>query len=256
MSDLLVSREGAVVVATINRERRRNALDDATLEALRDVLHQSAREEVAAIVLAGAGLQAFSAGSDIKEMAAQTYEQKVAHTDLGQAIGDLIEQHPALVIAAIEGYCLGGGLELAAACDLRIAGADATFALPEVALGALPSWGGMTRLPRLIGAGRARELILFGRQLNAREALDWGLVGQVVAAGQAVDRARAVALDVAARTDRSIVAIAKSVVTHGLTAPARTARHLELLADRSVLASAALAAGVSRFVDKPKGSSA
>lgn len=247
---LLVEREGRVVIATINRERRRNALDDATLFSLRDLLQRTAHEDVAVVVITGAGVKAFSAGSDIKELASQSREQRIAHTELGQAIGDLIEQHPSLVIAAIEGFCLGGGLELAMACDYRIVGEGATLGLPEIGLNALPSWGGTVRLPRLIGVGRAREVVLFGRQLGAQEALDWGLVGKAVPAGLALQAARDLAIELASKTDRNIVAIAKGIITHGVSAPARTARHLELLADMSVLASEALEFGVTRFVQK------
>lgn len=237
---------------TINRERRRNALDDDTLRRLRDALEECGSSDVGAIVMRGAGTKAFSAGSDIKELAQQTQAQKIAHTELGQAIADMIEQHPCPVIVAIEGYCLGGGLEMAMACDYRIAGAGSTLGLPEVALNALPSWGGTVRLPRLIGVGRAREIILFGRQLNAEEALNWGLVNQVVPQGAAFDAALAFANDFVAKTDRGTVAIAKGLVTHGVAAPSRTGRYLELLADMTVLASEAMQSGLTRFVEKSK----
>ncbi|MGE0240838.1 MAG: enoyl-CoA hydratase/isomerase family protein [Parvibaculaceae bacterium] len=247
---LIVEREGRIVVATINRERARNALDDATLFALRDLLQETARQDVAAIVLAGAGLKAFSAGSDIKELAGQNREQRIGHTDLGQTVGDLIEQHPAAVIAAIEGFCLGGGLELAMACDYRIAGEGATLGLPEIHLNALPSWGGTVRLPRLVGVGRAREVIQFGRKLTPEEAVQWGLIHRAVPTGKALETARDFARDHVARTDRGIFAIVKGLVTHGIAAPPRTGRQLELLADMSVLSSDALEAGVSKFAGR------
>ena len=125
---LLFEIDRKVATLTINRERRRNALDDTTLFKMREALEAAKRERVGAIVLTGAGTTAFCAGSDIKELASQSQDEKIAHTELGQSIADLIEQHPAPVIAAIEGYCLGGGLEMAMACDLRIAGAGATLA--------------------------------------------------------------------------------------------------------------------------------
>src|SRR4051794_22366845 len=119
---LRVERSGRVLVLTIDREARRNALDDATLKQLRDALEAAASDdEIAAVVLSGAGLKAFSAGSDIKELAAQPHAVRLAHTALGQQVADLMEEAPCAVIAAIEGYCLGGGLEMRLGCDLRIA---------------------------------------------------------------------------------------------------------------------------------------
>jgi enoyl-CoA hydratase/carnithine racemase len=247
---LLVEIVERIACLTISREHRRNALDDGTLLLLKKSLEDLARSDVCAIVLSGAGNKAFSAGSDIKELAAKGLSERIAHTELGQIVGDMIEQHPRPVIAAIEGYCLGGGLEMAMCCDYRICGEGATFGLPEVALGALSSWGGTVRLPRFVGAARAREIILFNRRLDAGEALDWGLVNRVVAQGTALQSARAFALEIFGQADPGIVAIAKGLLAHGNGAPQRTARHLELLADMSVLASDALQSGVTRFSDR------
>ena len=250
---LLVAIEDGVASLTINRERRRNALDDATLFKLRDALETAKRERVGAIVLTGAGTAAFSAGSDIKELASQTQDEKVAHTELGQSIADMIEQHPAPVIAAIEGYCLGGGLEMAMACDLRIAGAGATLGLPEVRnLSALPSWGGTVRLPRHVGVGRAREIIIFGRTLSADEALDWGLVNRVAAEGEAYADALALAREFAAAVDPGAAAMAKRLVTYGWAAPTATGRYMEYLADISQLSSEALQNAAESFSGKKK----
>jgi enoyl-CoA hydratase len=247
---LLVEIADRVASVTISREQRRNALDDATLLLLKKTLEGLASANVSAIVLTGAGSKAFSAGADIKELAGKPIKERIASTDLGQTVGDIIEQHPRPIIAAIEGFCLGGGLEMAVCCDYRICGEGAIFGLPEVALGALSSWGGTVRLPRLVGPARAREVILFNRRLDAREALEWGLVNRVVPQGMALQAARALADEVFGRTDPGIVAIAKGLLAHGNNAPPRTARHLELLADMSVLASDALQSGVTKFVDK------
>ncbi len=248
---LLFEIDQGVATVTINRERRRNALDDATLFKLRDALEAAKRERVGAIVLRGAGTLAFSAGSDIKELALQTQDEKIAHTELGQSIADAIEQHPAPVIAAIEGYCLGGGLEMAMACDLRIAGTGATLGLPEVRrLSALPSWGGTVRLPRIVGVGRAREVIIFGRTLSAEEALDWGLVNRVAAQGEAHADALALAREFAAEVDPGAAAMAKRLVTYGWAAPTQTGRYMEYLSDISQLSSDALQTAADKFVDK------
>ncbi len=239
--------ENGVARLMIRRERRRNALDDATMEALRDALIKAKRSGIGAIVLCGEGTKAFCAGSDLKEMAEQNYDQRLLHTELGQEIGDLIEAHPAVVIAAIEGYCLGGGLELASACDYRIAGRGATLGLPEVAINALPSWGGTVRLPRIVGAGRARELVLFGRMLSGSEAASWGLVAEAVDDGTAVETAMALAHKVAADHDRRTVSIAKHLLSFGYGIPARSGRHMEYLADMNQLGSDAVEQGVAKY---------
>ena len=250
---LLFEIDQKVATLTINRERRRNALDDATLFKMRDALETAKRERVGAIVMRGAGVMAFSAGSDIKELAAQTQDEKIAHTELGQSIADMIEQHPAPVIAAIEGYCLGGGLEMAMACDLRIAGAGATLGLPEVRnLSALPSWGGTVRLPRIVGVGRAREVIIFGRTLSTEEALDWGLVNRAAAEGEAYADALALARGFAAEVDPGAAAMAKRLITYGWAASTATARHMEYLADMSQLSSEALQDAAESFSGKKK----
>lgn len=244
---LEVNFDRGVATLTIRRERRRNALDDATMEALRDALVQSKRNGVGAVVLSGEGTKAFCAGSDLKEMAEQTYDERLLHTELGQEIGDLIEAHPAPVIAAIEGYCLGGGLELASACDYRIAGRSARLGLPEVAINALPSWGGTVRLPRIVGAGRARELVLFGRVVSGEEAAQWGLVAEVVEDGTAFDTAVALARKIACEHDRRTVAIAKHLLSFGYGLPARSGRHMEYLADMNQLGSEAVEQGVAKY---------
>ncbi len=251
---LLFEIDRKVATLTINRERRRNALDDATLFKMRDALETAKRERVGAIVLTGAGTVAFCAGSDIKELASQSPDEKIAHTELGQSIADALEQHPAPVIAAIEGYCLGGGLEMAMACDLRVAGAGATLGLPEVRrLSALPSWGGTVRLPRIVGVGRAREIIIFGRTLTAQEALDWGLVNRVAAQGEAYADALALAREFAAEVDPGAAAMAKRLVTYGWAAPTATGRYMEYLADISQLSSDALQTAADKFSSKKKG---
>ena len=238
MSDTLrVEADGPVVSITIDRPRRRNALDDATLRALVDAVDGAERAGVVAIVLAGEGTAAFSAGSDIKELAEQALPERIAHTDLGQEAGDRLEGSACAVIAAIEGWCLGGGLELALACDLRIAGATATLGLPEVQINALPSWGATYRLPRAIGMARAKELALFGRRLSAEEALAWGIVSEVVAEGAARARALEVAHTLAGSARPETVERAKRLLNAGGHVDGRIGRQLELLADSAQLAS-------------------
>ena len=244
---LEVTVEGNAARFTIRRERRRNALDDATLEAMREALIRTKRDGIGAIVLCGEGTKAFCAGSDLKELAAQTYDQRLAHNELGQEVGDLIEAHPSPVIAAIEGYCLGGGLELACACDYRIAGRSAVLGLPEVALNGLPSWGGTVRLPRIVGVGRAREVVLFGRTVTGEEAERWGLVARAVDDGTALAEATALAATMATERDRRTVAVAKHLLSFGYGLPTRSGRHLEYLADMNQLSGEAIERGVAKY---------
>lgn len=249
---LNVDIANGIAALTINRERRRNALDDPTLFKLRDALIRARQSDVKVIVLTGAGTKAFSAGSDIKEMAAQTYDEKLAHTELGQSVAEMLEQHPCPVIAAIEGYCLGGGLEIATACDYRIAGKGAMLGLPEIKINALPSWGGTTRVPRVIGVARARELIMFGRTLDADTALAWGLVAEVVPEGSAFARAMEMAAEIAEKRDRRCMSLAKQLLTNGWAVPTKTGSYLEYLADMNQLSSDSLSASVSKFVEGKK----
>ena len=249
-NELIITREGSCVVVTINRERARNALNDATLNALMTALEETSADGTRAVIVTGSGTKAFSAGSDIKEMATQTTAQRIAHTELGQVIAERIESHPAITIAAIEGFCLGGGLELSLPFDLRIVGEGSTLGLPELRINALPSWGGMARLPRILGITRAKEVILFGRQLNAHEAVEWGLAAEVTAAGGALARALEIASGLAKACNARTYAIAKSVLTRGIDASIKSAVHMELLADMSTLSSSALDEGVSHFLSR------
>jgi enoyl-CoA hydratase len=216
----------------IDRPERRNALDAATIARLRGELATAAGDAaVRAVVLVGGGEQAFCAGQDVKELADLDQAGRLAVHAAGQALMRELEEHPCLVVAAIEGYCLGGGLELALACDARIAGSSATFGLPEVRRDLLPTWGGHHRLARVIGLGRAKELVLLGRRFDAPDAQAAGLVTEVVADGAARERALAVAAEAVAGASRTTVARAKALVTAGATADARTAALLDVLAE-------------------------
>ena len=173
----------------IDRPERRNALDGATVARLRGELADAAADpSIRAIVVSGGGLAAFCAGQDIKELAALDRPGRIAAHAAGQSLMDEIEAHPCLVVAAIEGFCLGGGLELALACDARIAGDGATFGLPEVGRDLLPTWGGHHRLSRVVGLGRAKEIVLLGRRLDTTEALACGLLAELTAPGQSLQR--------------------------------------------------------------------
>jgi len=175
-----VEREGALAIVTIDRQEAMNALDVATLTELRDRLRKLADDDAARVViLTGAGEKAFVAGADIKYMSGLDVGQAKQWGALGHETGRLLETMPKPTIAAINGFALGGGCELAVACDLRYAASSAKLGQPEVNLGIIPGWGGTQRLARLSGLGIARELIFTGRIVDAEEALRIGLVNAV-----------------------------------------------------------------------------
>ena len=230
---IIVSTDNRVATITINREARRNSLDHVAMGMLFDALNECAESDVSVIVLHGAGTKAFCAGDDIKASAERTAEQSRRHHARGLRVLELIEEHPCLVIAAIEGFCLGGGLELAISCDCRIAAEGASLGLPEVRkLSLLPSWGGLTRLPRLVGVAHTKAIALLGQRLSAEEAKAIGLVNEVVPDGQALDQAHSLACDYAAEVSRATVALAKQAIVHAYGAPRDTARLIDELSDR------------------------
>jgi enoyl-CoA hydratase len=175
-----VDREDAVAVVTVDRQDALNALDVATLTELRDRLRElAADEDVRVVILTGAGEKAFVAGADIKYMSGLEVDEAKAWGALGHEAGRLLETMPAPTIAAVNGFALGGGCELALACDIRYAATNARLGQPEVNLGIIPGWGGTQRLARVCGLGVAKELIFTGRIVDAEEALRIGLVNAV-----------------------------------------------------------------------------
>ena len=184
MSDgVLLERRGPVAVITLNRPDRSNALSRAAVETLGRIGRELEQDSaVRAVILSGAGGRTFCAGADLKERAGMSEDEVLAMLRLYRSELTWLEGSAIPTLAAINGAALGGGLELALLCDLRIAVETATLALPETGLGIIPAAGGTQRLPRLIGEARAKELILLGRRLSAEEALALGLVNRVVPA--------------------------------------------------------------------------
>jgi enoyl-CoA hydratase len=177
---ILTEHEGAVAIVAVDRPEAMNALDQATLAELRDALLVLRDDpEVRAVVLTGAGGRAFVAGADIKAMSAMSVSQAKAWGGLGHETALLLETMPKPTIAAVDGFALGGGCELALACDLRFASPRSKLGQPEINLGIIPGWGGTQRLARVCGLGFAKELILTGRLVDADEALQRGLVNGI-----------------------------------------------------------------------------
>ncbi len=198
--NLLLDRDGAVAVITINRPQVLNALNISTLDELRRaVLDVRADPAIRAVVVTGAGDKAFVAGADINELAAQRPSEGKDHARFGQHVFDLIENLGKPVIAAVNGFALGGGNELAMACTIRVAADTARFGQPEIDLGLIPGFAGTNRLARLIGRGAALDLLLTGRQIPADEAMRLGLVTRVVPAAELRAAAQALAAALAAK---------------------------------------------------------
>jgi enoyl-CoA hydratase len=197
---ILLEREragdGVVLTITLNRPDVRNAIDKRMIQDLAAALGEAALDpEVRAIVFTGAGDKSFAAGADIEELKARGVDEALER--INAALFKRIEEHPVPTIAAIRGYALGGGCELAMACDVRIAGESAKLGQPEVGLGIIPGAGAIQRMPRLIGLGRAKELILTGRVVDAKEAERIGLVNRVVADADVLLEAKAIAKKIA-----------------------------------------------------------
>src|SRR5437867_2535415 len=196
--NLILARDGAVASVTVNRPKVLNALNAATLDELRRAALELKHDDgVRAVILTGAGEKSFIAGADINELAVQTPTSGREHALKGQHVFDLVENLGKPVIAAINGFALGGGCELAMACTLRIAADTARLGQPEINLGLLPGYAGTQRLARLVGKGRALEIILTGAPISAEEAQRIGLVNRVIAAAELMTEARALAAKLA-----------------------------------------------------------
>lgn len=193
-----ITRHGRVAVLRVNRPEVRNALDLATVREMSAAIDAlSTDDSVGAIVITGAGDTVFVSGADINAIKARTRDDGLAA--INSSLFAAIDKCPKVTIAAVNGLALGGGCELALSCDLRIAAAHAKFGQPEVGLGIIPGAGATQRLPRIVGLGRAKHLILTGDAIDAQRALDWGLVSAVVPAAELMTQALALAEKVLTR---------------------------------------------------------
>ncbi len=249
---LIVERDGAVATVTVNRPKVLNALNQRTLAELAQAIDElEADADVRAIVLTGAGDRAFIAGADIKELATQS---PVAGRELarrGQALFARIEQLGKPVIAAIGGFALGGGCELAMACTFRVAADTARLGQPEINLGLIPGYGGSQRLPRLVGKDRAMELILTGRQVTADEALRIGLVTRVVPAAALAQETRLFAQELASKAPVAL-RYAKLAIERGLDMPFESGCDLEATLFGLCASTEDMAEGTKAFHEKRK----
>ena len=205
MAFVEVAVEGRVATVTLNRREAMNAFNTQVLrELLEQLVALGHRKDVGAVILTGAGSKAFAAGADIAEMRDKTPAEGKEFAELGQMVTTTLERIPQPVIAAVNGYALGGGCEMALACDIRLASENARFGQLEINLGIIPGWGGSQRLVRLCGPAFARDLIYTGRMADAEEALRWGLVNAVHPADRLMEETRKMAETIAGKSGMMI----------------------------------------------------
>ena len=221
---LQIERDGQIATITINRPKSMNALNSQTLRELAQAVRECSDSR--AVILTGSGERAFVAGADIAEMAPMGPWQAREFSELGHVLTALIEDLPCAAIAAVNGYALGGGLELAVACDLIFASENAKLGLPEVSLGVTPGFGGTQRLVRLIGKLRAKEIIFTGEMVDAKRAAEIGLVNAVLPKEQLLPHCKQVAEKIATRGPLA-VGRAKRLVERGYDMPLRAANRQE-----------------------------
>jgi len=242
--------QGGVATLTIERPKALNALNRSTLSELDAALRELAQnEEVRALIITGAGEKAFVAGADISEMAALTTAQARRFAALGHRVMHMIEALSVPSIAAVNGYALGGGCELAMACDLIYASERARFGQPEVGLGVIPGFGGTQRLARLVGRARAMELIFTAEPVDAAKAKEIGLVLEVLPPDKLIEHCRAVAAKIAARGPLA-VAQAKRAIIFGVDADLRSANELERQAFAVLFGTEDQREGMRAFLEK------
>ena len=242
--------EGPIAVVTVDRPKALNALNTATLDQLEEALTTVAgKPELRGVIVTGAGEKAFVAGADIAEMVNLTTEQALAFSARGHRVFDALERLSCPTVAAVNGFALGGGCELALACDLIYAAENARFGLPEVSLGIIPGFGGTQRLTRAVGRGRAKELIFTGDMIDAARAKDIGLVLDVVPASKLLDHCRAV-IERIAKKGPLAVARAKRVIAEGADRSLADGNELEREAFAALFPSADRKEGMAAFLAK------
>jgi enoyl-CoA hydratase/carnithine racemase len=205
LENVVYEKKGPIAYVTLNRPKVLNALSKATIKELKAAF-EDARDDatVRGVILTGAGDKAFAAGADVSEVVNDTAVQAEDNTRYGQAVTSLIENLGKPAIAAVNGFALGGGCELAMACTIRLAAETAKFGQPEVNLGIMPGYGGTQRLPRLVGRGRALQLILSGEIIGAQEAYRIGLVNEVVPNAELITRAEAILKQIISKAPLSV----------------------------------------------------
>jgi len=247
-----VEMEDRLAIVTINRPEALNALNSNVLRGLSMAIeHLSMAQAVGAIILTGAGDKAFVAGADIKEMVGLSALEMRTFSEMGRRLGDAIAACSKPILAAINGYALGGGVELALACDIRIASDRAKLGQPEVNIGIIPGFGGSQRLPRLVGLGWASEMIYTGDAIDATTAERIGLVNRVVPADRLLDEAKALARKILEKSPAAI-ALAKACLRASMEMPLSAGLDYETAAFGVVGSTKDKEEGMRAFIDKRK----
>jgi enoyl-CoA hydratase len=223
--NVLYTVEGNIGIATLNRPEKLNALDSNTRTELKEIVER-AEKEVRVLIITGSG-RAFAAGADINELVKRDPIMAIEASKLGTELFARIEELEIPVIAAINGLALGGGLELAMACDIRIASNKAKFGQPEINLGIFPGGGGTQRLPRLVGMGMAKKMVLTGEMISAEEAYRIGLVEEIVEPEKLMDRAKEIAAKIAGKSAIA-VKLAKKALNASMNTPLREGLRYEV----------------------------
>ncbi len=250
--NILFQVDQGIATITFNRPKAMNALNQTLLAELSRALDEIAADEgVRVLVLTGAGEKAFVAGADITELATFTALQAKVFSCAGHAIIAKLQELPIAVMAAVNGFALGGGSEIALACDFIYAAENAKFGLPEINLGLIPGFGGTQRLPRLVGANRAKELIFTGKMISAAEAAQIGLVNKVVPSAGLMEEVLKTARDIAAKGRVSLRAV-KQAINRGLNTDLATGCSIEVDAFALTLASTDAKEGTTAFLEKRK----
>lgn len=249
---LLLEISDKIATLTINRPQSLNALNSEVLRELECAFYELERDAaVQVVILTGAGEKAFVAGADIKEMVEFNACQGHAFARQGQQAMLSMEKMTKPVIAAVNGFALGGGFELALACDFIYASDKAKFGFPEVTLGVIPGFGGTQNLPRLIGKSRANELIFTGKMIDAQKALSWGMVNELCPAGELLATVRTAALAIT-KVGPLAVGYAKDAIVNGLNMSKEDGIRYEASLFGVLYASADLKEGMGAFVEKRK----
>ncbi len=249
--NIIVKKEDKIVVITMNREKALNALNDETIAELQYFFRHSWMDEsIGCVIITGTG-KGFIAGADISELAQCDVQKAVKKSMLGLYLMQSIENFPRPVIAAVNGFALGGGCELAMACDIRLASDKAKFGQPEVNLGLIPGYGGTQRLARLVGRGKAKQLIFTGDMIDANEAHRIGLVDEVYPAEELMNKAMEMAKTIISKAPVAVAA-AKECINRGLDINLAVGCDFEKASFGNIYGTTDSAEGMKAFLEKRK----
>lgn len=251
--DIVLSKNGAIATITVDRPKVMNAIRFKTMLEIQDALNDiEADESIRVVILTGAGEKAFVAGGDISIMAEnEGYIELIHEIPDGQQVCNNIEKFRKPVVARINGVALGGGTELALCCDIRIASENAIMGVPEIKLGIIPGYGGTQRLPRLVGMGKAKELVLTGDHITAREAKEIGLVNQVVPKEELDQAVEKICSKLAAKSPIAL-AMGKEAINNGMQVDIRTGMAIEARCYLMCFGSQDRKEGMQAFMEKRK----